>query len=119
MARKVVLKLAPEIHGYSDQRHVSVPFKIADVLAIQALGRGDADANQQAAALKWIIEVAGMAYEETYDPDNQYNSAFMQGRRYVGQRIGAMTKILPGALADVERRRIAEDEAEKSRNRRS
>ena len=105
------IKLKPEIHGYSPEPHLSAPFVIADVLAIQALARGDADANQQLRALKWFVEGAANIYGDTYDAANQHNSSFMQGRRYAGLRVVAMYKVDTGKLADVENDRIAREAA--------
>lgn len=116
MARAVVTKIDPRIHGWHDQPHLRCCFKIADVNNLQALGRGDASPEQQQAALKWIGEVAGMVYDETFDASSERVSAFMQGRRYVGQRLAAMCKILPGALADIEERRIAEETRKTTRS---
>jgi hypothetical protein len=113
---RVPRKIRPEIHGYSPEAHLSAPFVIADVLAIQALARGDADASQQQRALKWFVEGAANIYGETYDAANQHNSSFMQGRRYAGMRVVAMYKVNTGELADVEATRRAR-EAEQSRQK--
>ena len=55
----------------------------ADISAIQALERGDANPDQQKRALAWIINELGMTYQPTHFPDER-NTTFANGRRYVG-----------------------------------
>lgn len=116
MARKLPFKVAADVHGWDDEAHLRCVFKIADVNALQALSRGEASPEQQVAALKWIVDSACMAFEDTFDAASQRNSDKMQGRRYVGLRIVAMTKILPGALADLEERRLSEEARKNTRS---
>ena len=116
MARQPAIKIPHDVHGWHDEPHLRATFKIADVNNLQALGRGDASPEQQKAALKWIVETACMAYDDTYDGGNARNSDKMQGRRYAGLRIVAMCKILPGALADLEERRLAEETRKNTRS---
>lgn len=61
--------------------------EIQDGYALQALERGEATPEQQQRALRWIVEVACMAYQDTFDIDNERKSSHMQGRRFVGLAI--------------------------------
>lgn len=63
------------------------PWDSADVAALQALARGVANEGQQKRALNYIITALGMTYEHTYSPTSERDSAFAQGRRYVGLQI--------------------------------
>jgi hypothetical protein len=54
--------------------------------ALQAVASGNATADQQQRAMRFIVERIGWAYEDTWCPgaDGERNSAFAQGRRRVG-----------------------------------
>lgn len=65
----------------------------ADVAAIQALARGEADAEQQARALRWIVNSACATYEMPYRPEGDRDTAFYAGRIFAGQQIVKLTKI--------------------------
>lgn len=60
---------------------------VPDAAALQALQRGTADADQQKRALDWIIRNGAATYQETFQPDGERHSSFMQGRRAVGLKI--------------------------------
>lgn len=64
----------------------NVPFKIADVAALQALMRGDASPDQQKRALTWVIEKGAQTYEPEYKTDSR-DHAYCSGRRSVGLNI--------------------------------
>lgn len=58
--------------------------------ALQALERGDASADQQKRALKWIVEEAGRKDSDCFFDDGEGGdraSAFMSGRRFVALEI--------------------------------
>lgn len=63
-----------------------MPFKVADVAALQALMRGDASPEQQKRALTWIIEKGAQTYEPEYKTDSR-DHAYCSGRRSVGLNI--------------------------------
>lgn len=68
----------------------------ADVIALQALDQGIADADQQKRALDWIIHNAAMTYDMSFRPggdEGDRDSAFAEGKRHVGNQIVKMTKI--------------------------
>jgi len=67
-------------------------YAVADVAAIQALVRGDANTAQQQRALNFIVnEIAG-TYDLEYRTDER-DHAFASGRRFVGLQIVKMTKL--------------------------
>lgn len=59
---------------------------LREAQAVHALARGDATAEQQILALKWIIEEASGAYRNSYVPDSD-RTQFNTGRAFVGQSI--------------------------------
>lgn len=67
--------------------YFKVDYEPADVTAVQALARGDADGQQQRRALDWIIRQACSTYDVTFHPGEPDASAFAAGRRYPGQKI--------------------------------
>lgn len=72
--------------------HVPPPYEPADASAIQALQRGDASADQQQRALKWIIEQAAGTYEFQFYPSDR-ETAFALGRGMVGQQVVKLLKL--------------------------
>jgi hypothetical protein len=71
-------------------------YDVADVAAIQSMTRGEATAEQQKRAIKWIIESACGTYDQTYWPggeDGRRNTDFAEGKRFVGNSIVKMTRL--------------------------
>jgi hypothetical protein len=66
---------------------------VADAAAVQAVSQGRATPDQQIRAYAWIIERAAMTYDETFHPESDRMSSFMQGRRFVGLKLVLMSKI--------------------------
>jgi len=64
-----------------------------DAKAIQMLAAGTASPEQQQRALRWIVEVACGTYEMTYRPESDRDTAFAEGRRFVGNQIVKLTKL--------------------------
>ena len=76
-------------------------YDVVDVQAIQALVRGDATADQQQRALRWIIEQAAGTYDQSFWPggeDGRRNTDFAEGRRFVGNQIVKLTKLNVSSL---------------------
>jgi len=76
-------------------------YDVVDVQAIQALVRGDATADQQQRALRWIIEQAAGTYDQSFWPggeDGRRNTDFAEGRRFVGNQIVKLTKLSVSSL---------------------
>ena len=73
-----------------------------DVTNIQALQKGEASPEQQARALKWIIESACKTYDLPYRPgtEGQRDTDFACGMQHVGYTIVKMLKINPMALRE-------------------
>ena len=78
-----------------------LPFKWeadrAGVAAIKALDRGEATPEQQRRALTTIIEGISMYYDLSYRSD-PYDTAFAEGRRFVGAQIVKLTKLNINAI---------------------
>lgn len=64
-----------------------------EVAAMQALWRGEADAQQQKKALDWILDAVCRVNDMEYRPGSFDETAFAAGRRYVGSQIIKATKI--------------------------
>lgn len=62
-------------------------YDIPTVVAIQALARGEASPDQQRWALKYIIEHASAAYDQTFQLAGDRQTAFAEGRRFVGLQL--------------------------------
>lgn len=69
------------------------PWENADVAAIQALQAGTATPDQQRRALGYIVNVVCATYDMSYRPDSDRDTAFAEGKRFVGNQIVKMTKI--------------------------
>jgi hypothetical protein len=54
--------------------------------------RGDASAEQQQRALRWLIEQAAGTYEFAYYPSDR-DTAFALGRGFVGQQVVKLLKL--------------------------
>lgn len=67
-------------------------WKDADVAALQALHRGDAEPEQQRQALDWLINSAAGTYEFHYYPSER-DTSFALGRAFVGQQAVKLLKI--------------------------
>lgn len=74
------------------------PWEPADVAAIQALARGDATADQQRRALDYIINNIAGTYDLSYRPDSDRDTAFAEGKRFVGLQIVTRLKTNLAAL---------------------
>jgi len=58
-----------------------------ETLAIKALSEGEATPEQQKNALKWIIEVACLTYDEPFVPGHSDVTHHRMGRRTAGLAI--------------------------------
>ena len=71
------------------------PFALADVYAIQQVTMGNADADQQRRAMRYIVETLAGTYDPSYRPggtEGARETDFAEGRRFVGLRIVALTR---------------------------
>lgn len=71
---------------------VPAPYTLADASALQALHRGDASADQQQRALKWLIEQCADTYYFHFYPTER-ETAFALGRAFAGQQIVKLVKL--------------------------
>lgn len=76
----------------ADGPHIPAAYELPDAAAIQALHRGDATADQQKRALRWLIEQASGTYEFQFYPSDR-ETAFALGRGFVGQQIVKLVKL--------------------------
>lgn len=74
------------------------PWEDADAYAIQALMRGEANESQQRRAFAWIYHQACRTNDVSFRGENTHDSAFAEGRRFVGLQIDKLTRINPSAL---------------------
>lgn len=77
-------------------------YSFADVVAVQAVARGDASPDQQRRALDWVINTAAGAYEISYRSDRDggdRETAFAEGRRFVGLQVVKLVN-LPAAAKE-------------------
>jgi hypothetical protein len=75
----------------------------ADVQALRALHRGEANAGQQTRALEWLIRAFG-THDTSFRPKDPYLTAFAEGRRHAGTTIiymlnSAITRTDPDKIA--------------------
>jgi hypothetical protein len=66
---------------------IPVETDISVAYAMQALERGEANAEQQKKALSWIIERASRAYIPSYVSEKVNDTIFNEGKRAVGLQI--------------------------------
>lgn len=78
--------------------HFRADYDVADAAAVQAVAFGRASEDQQKRAMKWIVEKGCMAYDETFHPESERASTFMQGRRFVGLLLVKFTTASINAL---------------------
>ena len=77
-------------------------WNLPDAAAIQALQRGDATADQQQRALKFIVNTLAGTYDGSFrpGPDGERVTAFAEGRRHVGLQIVKLANLALGAFKD-------------------
>jgi len=86
-------------------------YAFADVSAIQALVRGEANPEQQKRAIDWIIMQAARTYDLHYHPDSSRDTDFALGRAFVGMELVKMTKLDLAVLMKKERPNNETDES--------
>ena len=73
-------------------------YEAADATAIQQLERGEAGPEMQKRALGWIINEVCKSYDLSYRPGDTHDTAFAEGKRFVGLEIIKMLKLDPSKL---------------------
>lgn len=79
------------------------------VMAIKALARGEADANQQRVALQFIIEEVCKTYDMSYHPGSDRDTTFAEGKRHVGNTLILTMKINTEYLRKLNRLKKPEE----------
>jgi hypothetical protein len=62
-------------------------YDIADTAALQAMKRGEATPDQQVRAMEFILAAVCDRHGMSYRPDNQFDTAFAEGKRWVANQI--------------------------------
>jgi len=81
--------------------HIPPPYDLADASALQAMQRGEATAEQQSRALKWVIEQAAGTYQFQFYPTDR-ETAFALGRVFVGQQVVKLLTVNISSLRRLE-----------------
>lgn len=81
-----------------------IPYKPVDIEphhagAVQALIRGECPPHQQKEFMRWLIQDVCATYDQSYRVD-PYNTAFAEGKRFVGNTLVKVSMIDPKALAE-------------------
>jgi hypothetical protein len=82
----------------ASQPYIPPAWEPADVSAIQALQRGNATPDQQRRALDYLINTMCATYDLSYRPESDRDTAFAEGRRFVGLQLVKMTKLNLAAI---------------------
>lgn len=80
-------------------------YELSDVGAIQAMAKGEARSDQQQQALRFIVEQICKVYDLSYRPDSERDTAFAEGKRFVGTQIVKFTKLNVALLRKTDGRR--------------
>lgn len=88
----------PLVLGQDKRPQFAYPHRVSDVAAVQAIAMGTATPDQQINGMNWIVRTACMTYDETFHPESERASAFMQGRRFVGLKLVLMFNASVNAL---------------------
>jgi len=62
-------------------------YEIADLNAVRAVAAGEANSIQQQRAIRWLVENVCGTYQLSYRPESDRDTAFAEGRRFVGLQI--------------------------------
>ncbi len=84
-----------------------VDYDHGTVTALQALARGEAQAHEQTKALDWIIKNCAGTYELSFRSDadgGDRETAFSEGRRFVGMQIVKIVNLAPQVVAALRNR---------------
>ena len=66
--------------------------------ALQALEKGSANLHQQKLALNWLIHKCCRTYDLSYRPGRDGETAFAEGRRFVGLQLVRVLALKLGTL---------------------
>lgn len=71
---------------------------IPTISAAQALQRGEATAAQQQQFIQWVINEAAATYGVSFQLEGDRETAFAEGRRFVGLQVVKLLKLSVNAL---------------------
>lgn len=79
-----------------------VEYKRSDAAAIQALWRGEATPDQQKRAMDFVLGTICMRLDMSFrpGPDGERQTAFGEGRRFVGNQIVKLAKLPLSQIKD-------------------
>lgn len=77
----------------SNAAFMPAPYTRADINAVKGCIAGTADSDQQKRAMKWIIETVCATYDLSYRPESDRDTAFAEGRRFVGLQLVKALKL--------------------------
>ena len=83
-------------------------WEVEDLGALRALAKGEAMPHQQLRVLKFIVEGLAATYQQSYRPgglEGDRETAFAEGRRFVGTQIVGLLTIDPNTVIERERDR--------------
>ena len=73
-----------------------------DILALKAVYNGEVDAHQQRLALHVIVNKLSRAQDQLYIPDSFDQTAHLNGRAFVGQKILKYINMPVGKLEEMK-----------------
>lgn len=73
-------------------------YSVADVSAFQALERGEATSDQQRRVLEWLMAATG-TFDLSYRPESDRDTAFAEGKRFVGLQVRKLLVLNPRAIS--------------------
>jgi len=66
----------------------------AEVQALRAIWRGEGTPDQQRLSLEYMVRAFG-THDASFRPENQYETAFAEGRRFAGTTLVWMLNVAP------------------------
>jgi hypothetical protein len=78
--------------------HFRCDYDLPTAAAIQALIKGEASPEQQRGAMNWIINQAAATYNTSFSELGDRETAFAEGRRFVGTNIVKLNTLSLNAL---------------------
>jgi hypothetical protein len=95
------------------QPYLPTAWEPADVSALQALQRGEATPDQQTRALAYVIHSVCATYDLSYRPDSDRDTAFAEGKRFVGLQIVKALHLNLAAIKQAKRQALSTQETGK------
>lgn len=74
------------------------------VYALKALAAGKADENQQKLIMKSLMDITGY-YDLSYRPDSDRDTAFAEGKRFIGAQLVKMVNLTGDVIEHSKQRK--------------